>query len=480
MNKTDENVDQAEDQGLATIPFTPRRLFNSSSPAPVQPDFDLTTPNIPSPQDDVSPMSLSGPNDGFDLTEMRIRPFDPDEPDAKSVVFRPQNFEQPAPTDHSAPAASKAVRRSRVPLWVWLSGVGAVALCVAIAAVVVFLFWTRNAAFTLKVVDAPAGSRVLVDGVPSGVPQSDGTIVVHGLRADENRDVVVKHDQFADWSTSVKGEAGQELVVTAKLTPNAKIEKDPAKEIDYHGPMVFVAAGNFVMGDNNHRPDERPQHDVNLPAYYIDKFEVTNEQYKRFCDETNRSYPPSPFWDPQYFSTQPQAPVVGVSWDDAAAYAKWAGKRLPTEEEWEKAASWDPATQKKHQWPWGDSKDENRANLGLSRTAVRLIPVNTNATGASAYGAQDMAGNAAEWVDAHYQPYPGNTAPGSEFGNSNRVVRGGTSVSGFEDARTTRRFARSPDYTAEERANNAYLIGFRCAVSADDTKLLEHLKGKSR
>ncbi len=479
MNKTDENLDQAEEPGLATIPFTPRRLFNSGSPAQAQQDFDLTTPNMPLPHEEASPTSFSQPNDGFDLTEMRIRPFDPDEPDAKSVVFRPQDDEPPAQS-RTAPAKPKPARPFRIPVWVWLSGVGALVLCVAVAAVVAFLFWTRNAAFTLKVVDAPAGSRVLVDGVPSGVPQSDGTIVVHGLRADENRDVVVKHDQFSDWSTSVKGEAGQELVVTAKLTPNTKIENDPAKEIDYTGPMVFVAAGNFVMGDNNHRPDERPQHDVNLPAYYIDKFEVTNEQYKRFCDATNRSYPPSPFWDPQYFNTQPQSPVVGVSWDDAAAYAKWAGKRLPTEEEWEKAASWDQANQKKHQWPWGDSKEENRANLGLLRTAVRLNPVNTNANGASAYGVQDMAGNAAEWVDAYYQPYPGNTSSGSDFGSSNRVVRGGTSVSGFEDARTTRRFARTPDYTVEERANNAYLIGFRCAVSADDTKLQEYLKGKSR
>ena len=479
MDKKNESVDQmAEDseRGASTIPFNVPHAFRSMDVGPRQADFDLTTPNIPLPDQDMRSASFAQPKDGFDLTEMRVRAFDPDEGDARSIIAKPEQYQEPA---KSNPAPTKG-KWSRGRLWIWLLGLGVVLLLLTLGAVVAFLVWPRNSAFTLKVVDAPPGSKVLVDGVPSGVPQADGTIVVHGLRADESRDVVVKHDQFADWNTSVKGEPGKELVVTAKLTPKVNVAAEPEKEIEYTGFMVLVPAGSFVMGDNNHRPDEGPEHELDLRSYYIDKYEVTNEQYKRFCDDTKHPYPPSPFWDPQYFTTEPQSPVVGVSWDDAAAYAKWAGKRLPTEEEWEKAASWDPTTQKKRQWPWGDSKEQSRANLALERAAVRLTPVNANTNGVSAYGVQDMAGNAAEWVDAYYQPYTGNTKSGSEFGNGNRVVRGGTSISTFEDARTTRRFSRTPDYTSEEKSNNAYLIGFRCAVSADDTKLQEYLKGKTR
>ena len=119
-----------------------------------------------------------------------------------------------------------------------------------------------------------------------------------------------------------------------------------------------------------------------------------------------------------------------------------------------------------------------RHNPATLRTITLTLGLLLGAAGASAYGAQGMAGNAAEWVDAYYRPYEGNTTPNPEYGEKNRVVRGGTSVSTFEDARTTRRFARPPDYTAQEKAANAYLIGFRCAVSADDPKLQASLKGQ--
>ena len=438
-------------------------------------DPDGTIPNIPLQQIELS-IPPARANDNFDLTEMNIRAFDED--DGKSIVVRPQAQKRRVPTD--AAVISKAAPRRGLPLWIWIAGSGAALFVLTACTVALFLLWPRESSFTLKVLEAPAGSKVFVDGLASGVPQADGTIVVQGLRANENREVIVRHTEFDDWSTSVKGEAGKELVVTAKLTPRIKTTSAPPNEIDYTGFMELVPGGAFIMGDNKHRPDEGPEHEVTVPSFYIDKFEVTNEQYKKFCDETQRSYPPSPFWNPEYFSAEPKAPVVGVSWDDAAAYAKWAGKRLPTEEEWEKAASWDPETQKKRQWPWGNSAESNRSTLALSRTAVRLAPVNQNPSGASAYGVQDMAGNAAEWVDAYYQPYTGNSKSDQEFGTRNRVVRGGTSISNLEDARTTRRFPRPPDYTAQEKASNAYLIGFRCAVSADDSKLQDYLKGKTR
>jgi formylglycine-generating enzyme required for sulfatase activity len=484
MEKKYYSGDQTGEDPDGTIPFTglpaavrARQSEQQFDHSRQNPDFDLTTPNIP-----VSPAELSIPpapaNHNFDLTEMKVRVFDADEEDSKSIIERPEPPKKRAVTESAAPF--KPAPRRGVPLWIWLAGSGASLVLLLAFGLAVFILWPRDSAFTLKVLDAPSGSKVFVDGLASGVPQADGTIVVHGLRADENREVIVKHSDFEDWSTSVKGERGRELVVTAKLTPKTKVAAAPPKEIDYTGLMELVPAGAFIMGDNKHRPDEGPEHEVILPSFYIDKFEVTNEQYRKFCDETHRPYPPSPFWNPEYFTTQPQSPVVGVSWDDAAAYAKWAGKRLPTEEEWEKAASWDPDAQKKRQWPWGNSAEQNRSNLGLQRTAVNLSAVNQNPGGASAYGVQDMAGNAAEWVDAYYAAYSENTKPTPEFGTRNRVVRGGTSISNFEDVRTTRRFSRAADYSAEEKASNAYLIGFRCAVSADDARVQEYLKGKTR
>src|SRR6185503_14301312 len=96
------------------------------------------------------------------------------------------------------------------------------------------------------------------------------------------------------------------------------------------------------MGDDNGQPDEKPAHKVPLQSYYIDKYEITNEQYLKFCEDTRRTPPTNPGWDENYIANNRNSPVVGVSWNDAAAYAQWAKKRLPTEAEWEKAASWGP------------------------------------------------------------------------------------------------------------------------------------------
>src|SRR6185295_13480766 len=119
-------------------------------------------------------------------------------------------------------------------------------------------------------------------------------------------------------------------------------------EVDYNGKMAFIPAGEFEMGSDVRK--------VTLPAYYIDKYEVTNADYKKFCDATGHPYPKSTFMfgafkqktpaeaDEEYFTQHPNSPVIGVTYEDAAAYAAWAGKRLPREDEWEKAASWDPNT----------------------------------------------------------------------------------------------------------------------------------------
>ncbi|MEJ7709803.1 MAG: SUMF1/EgtB/PvdO family nonheme iron enzyme [Pyrinomonadaceae bacterium] len=253
-----------------------------------------------------------------------------------------------------------------------------------------------------------------------------------------------------------------------------------ASEITYNGPMVLVGKGEFVMGSDAFNPEEKPAHKVTLPDFYIDKYEVTNEQYRKFCDETRRPYPTDPWWGKDimnvdnYFKSQPQMPVVGVSWDDAVAYAQWAGKRLPTEAEWEKAASWDPQTMQKRQWPWGDTQDQGRANLGSDRPK----PVGQNPGDTSAYGVQDMAGNVGEWVSDYFQAYPGNQTanPCIRYKVPSGTRRRFSPVLSMVQ-RTTRRLPFSPQFTAAELAKRSWLIGFRCVVAADAPKLLEFLRG---
>jgi formylglycine-generating enzyme required for sulfatase activity len=385
-----------------------------------------------------------------------------------TTELRPQ---QPQPPGGGRPPQAAPPRR-RIPVWVWLIGAGAF-LFVALAALVFIYWWFSQVGFTMVVRGAPPGSDVFVDNVSRGVTAKDGSIKVLGLKPGK-RVVRVSHDGYSDFNTTVSGQDGEVKTIVAQLTAtNAKTPESAPKEIDYNGPMMLVAAGEFIMGDDAHSPEEKPAHKVTLPDFYIDKFEVTNEQYKKFCGETKRKYPTNPWWDNNYFN-QPKMPVVGVTFADASAYAAWAGKRLPTEEEWEKAASWAPDTNKKRMWPWGDSPDSGRATLGTNHTAV----VGSTPNGASAYGVQDMAGNVLEWVNAFYQPYPNNTTSDPNFGTSNRVIRGGSFRLEAEDARTTRRFYDPPDFTAAEKKDHSWLIGFRCAVSANDPKLQERLRSQ--
>jgi formylglycine-generating enzyme required for sulfatase activity len=166
-------------------------------------------------------------------------------------------------------------------------------------------------------------------------------------------------------------------------------EKDGAR-------MRLIPAGEFQMGDpfGEGDSDERPVHTVYLDAFYIDVYEVTNAMYKKFMDETGHSAPG--YWNDARFN-QPNQPVVGVTWYDAAAYCQWAGKRLPTEAEWEKAARGGLVGKR---YPWGDSIDNSKANYNNKvgqTTPVGAYPPN-------GYGLYDMAGNVWEWCLDKYKP----------------------------------------------------------------------------
>ena len=169
------------------------------------------------------------------------------------------------------------------------------------------------------------------------------------------------------------------------------IHKTDVKIAPYDGmEMVLIPAGKFIMGSTPGEGDEDeiPQHEVYLDDFYIDFHEVTNAQYKMFIEATG--HPEPPFWHDERFN-KPDQPVVGVSWFDAHEYAKWVGRRLPTEAEWEKAAR---GTDRRI-YPWGNEWTADGKVVGPR-------PVNTNKLDVSPYGVVDMAGNVSEWVADFY------------------------------------------------------------------------------
>jgi formylglycine-generating enzyme required for sulfatase activity len=228
--------------------------------------------------------------------------------------------------------------------------------------------------------------------------------------------------------------------------------------------LVLIPAGEFLMGSEAGFPAERPVHKVFLDAFYLSTCPVTSAQYQRFVAETGHQVPylddnrmQSDNWDREkrtYPSGHAQHPVTLVSWQDAQAYCEWAGGRLPTEAEWEKAARGGLAGKL---YPWGDEIDPSLANYDnrTGTTPVRSYPPN-------GYGLYDMAGNVWEWVADRYEAKyyahsPLNNPRGPEQGTV-RVLRGGAWLLFPQFCRVAYRFRNSPDF----RFN---LIGFRLARS---------------
>ncbi len=195
-----------------------------------------------------------------------------------------------------------------------------------------------------------------------------------------------------------------------------------ARAADAPAGMVLVPAGAFRMGADDGNPDEKPAHEVRLPAFYLDRTEVTNEEYSRFVAATGHAAPPDwPGLQPDH--KRLKFPVVNVTWYDANAYARWARKRLPTEAEWEKAARGVDG----RALPWGGDWDPKRANLQQSEDK-ELEAVGGRPAGASPCGALDMLGNAWEWTADWYAAYPGNLVPSIHYGKKYRVVKGSGAI----------------------------------------------------
>ena len=343
-----------------------------------------------------------------------------------------------------------------------------------IAALLIYALMSGGTDYTIIVRDAPAASEVFLNGEKRGAVGSGGELELSGLEPGTPYELTVRREGYMEFKQLLTGESGEEEVISAGPVMIAL-----PREIDFQGEMVLIPASDFIMGSDNKEDDERPARTIpasQVPDFYIDKFEVTNRQYKEFCDATGHTYPTETPTSKEYFENNPDSPVRGVSWFDADAYARWAGKRLPTEEEWEKAASWDPVAKKKRKYPWGDEPDASRANF-----TGNPLPVGRYPEGASAYGAQDMAGNVAEWVQGFYKPYPGNQTPNPDYGTKFYVIRGGTYTGPLENASTTYRDYKPPGEkwrmlspTREQESS----IGFRCAVSVSDQSFQELLHSK--
>lgn len=234
-------------------------------------------------------------------------------------------------------------------------------------------------------------------------------------------------------------------------------------------PVCTVAAGPFWMGsdpkrDSQAQANEQPAHQVTLPAYQIGRFPVTAAEYARFV-AAGHVEPPSGYtgdWRTQL--TRVYHPVVNVSWLDAVAYAAWLAQitgqpwRLPTEAEWEKAASWDPQSSASRLYPWGDQFDKSRCNTRESgKWTTTPVSAYINAGSASPCGALDLAGNIWEWTSSLSTPYPYSSSDGREDRSStgNRVVRGGCWFNDASLARAAYRGGKWPDADAD---------GFRLAL----------------
>jgi formylglycine-generating enzyme required for sulfatase activity len=222
--------------------------------------------------------------------------------------------------------------------------------------------------------------------------------------------------------------------------------------------MAVVPAGEFTMGSPSGDADEQPAHRVYVDAFSMDKYEVTVGQYAAFLQETGGDRPSD--WKTMNQPTHQKRPVVNVDWADAARYCKWAGKRLPTEAEWEKAARGTDG----RLYPWGnDPPTPLRANYGKTEWNNHgvLVPVGTLEDGKSPYGVYDMAGNVWEWVSDWYDPnYYKNSPSQNPTGPSTggfKVLRGGSWNNSPRILRSADRYFDPPSF------RSLYFPGFRCA-----------------
>jgi gamma-glutamyl hercynylcysteine S-oxide synthase len=295
-------------------------------------------------------------------------------------------------------------------------------------------------------------------------------------------DLIIQHEH----------QHNETILQTLQLTPGRYLERLPELPggRGVESDTVVVPPGRYQVGSDAHEPydNEHRRHTVRLEAFEIDRFPVSNGDFLRFMEDGG--YQREELWSPdgrewrfvfgveapEYWSrdgdrwlatryghrapVDPRLPVTHVSYFEAEAYARWAGRRLPTEFEWEVAASWDPESDRQRRFPWGDEP----ATAELANLDQRLLgaaPVGAYPRGASAVGCEQMLGDVWEWTSSDFLPYPGFVAfPYSEYsepfwGHEFKVLRGGSWA-------TRPRVARNTFRNWDSRLKRQIFAGFRC------------------
>ena len=272
----------------------------------------------------------------------------------------------------------------------------------------------------------PSEADVFVDNVAKGQTPCVIKVLDPGQHT-----IKIEKEGYEERSLTIDIRSGESIVKHMELIKasiqNAssnggvkKVGKETVNQKD-GSVLIEIPAGDFIMGSNEGTSELKPVHTVYLDKYYLGKHEVTLGQYKKFCTETGRWLPEQPDWN-----QGDDSPVVNVSWIDAKAYCDWAGLRLPTEAEWEKAARGCAGMK----YPWGNDWNPSKCNSsGNGDVYINTSPVGSNLLGASFYGICDMIGNVWEWCNDfyawNYYTISPITNPKGQASGPNRVLRGG-------------------------------------------------------
>jgi formylglycine-generating enzyme required for sulfatase activity len=279
--------------------------------------------------------------------------------------------------------------------------------------------------------------------------------LTYGWQTDVNGDYRIQ-------AKAVDGGGGvlQSQVAIQPVRGGADAVVNGTPQVSEIGSVVYIPDGTFRMGDNNGPDEEKPEHEVALSAFEIDRFEVTVGQFREFVKATQRQTsaegagePITRTWRVDDTPSRWEHPVRFVSWWDADAYCHWQKKRLPTEAEWEYAARGNDL----RRYPWGNDFDAARVPSGDTS------PVGFYSAGASPFGLYDMAGNVWEWTDDWFDPLyyrsSDHNNPHPPKNSDQKSIRGGGFNNAPEDFRTTRRIHNFPTTYHQD-------VGFRCVGEA--------------
>jgi len=282
----------------------------------------------------------------------------------------------------------------------------------------------------ITITSDPRQARIYIDEIERGRKTPATIIVEPGFRT-----VGVALEGYSREERDINVEPNADIEVHFDLVPG-----------NVPAGMAKVTGSEFIMGSDTESVDERPRRKVYLDTFFIDKFEVTNARYQRF--KPTHTFP----------LEIANHPVVNITWHEAKEYAEWAGKRLPTEMEWEKAARGEGG----NTYPWGNAFDKSFCNVKGELSSL-LKAVGKFPEGRSPFGCYDMAGNVWEWVADDYGPYPGNTEMRNIYGQQYRVIRGGGYDESAFHARCSNRDYERPNVGRPD-------LGFRCAMSPEDSR----------